>query len=75
MKTIRQLLSAAVLTIVISGVAVAGDMWGAGVVNPPPPPPPGGGRAAASPPTVDDATLDALTETVIILRKSMLSLF
>lgn len=73
MKNIRQLFSAAVLTLAISSVAFAGDMWTPGIVNPPPPP--GEGRAASSTLKVDVTALDTLTEAAMFLCESMLSRF
>lgn len=72
MKNIRQLFSAAVLTLVISSVTFAGEMWTPGVIIPPPP---SGGRVASSTPKAEVTELDSLTETAILLFKSMLSLF
>ena len=73
MKNIRQLFSAAVLSLVISSVAFAGDMWSGGVVNPPPPPE--GGRVASSTQNTEITAFDSLTETAVLLCERMLSLF
>ena len=73
MKNIRQLFSAAVLTLAICSVAFAGDMWTPGVVNPPPPPE--GGRVVSSTPNAEVTALDTLTETAVLLCESVLSLF
>lgn len=72
MKNFRQLFTAAVLTLAISSVAFAGDMWTPGVINPPPPPV--GGRATTSTPKVEVAEIDNLTLAALLLCKRMLTL-
>ena len=73
MKNIRQLFSAAVLTLVISSVTFAGDMWTPGFVNPPPPPGARGSESSLS--NVEMTALDTLRVTAVLLCESMLSIF
>lgn len=72
MKNIKQLFYAAVLTLVISSVTFAGEMWTPGIINPPPP---SGGRVASSTLKAEETALDTLTETTLLLFKRLLSLF
>ena len=72
MKNVRQLVSAAVLTLVISSVTIAGEMWTPGIDNPPPPTV---GRDASSTSKVEVLALDSLTEIAVRLLTSMLAIF
>lgn len=72
MKNIRQRFFTAALTLVICSVTFAGEMLTSGVVNPPPPE---GGKVAISTPKAEVTALDTLSETTVLLFKSMLSLF
>lgn len=70
MKNIRQFFTAAVLTVILSGSAFAGDLWTPGIIAPPPP---GEGRVANNPSHVEVTALDTLTESIVLLCQTMLS--
>jgi hypothetical protein len=72
MKRIRQLIVSTVFTVVVSSVALAGDMWTPGLTNPPPT---GGGRVTISVSQNDITALDTVAETALLIYQSMLSLF
>ena len=72
MKTIRQFFAAAVLTIAISSITLAGDMWTPGIVNPPPP---GAGRVASCPSREEMTQTERLIATVVVLYERILIFF
>lgn len=74
MKNIRPLLAVTILTIALTGSALAGDMHTTGVnVAPPVPPPPTHLRVADLPDETISAS-DALTETALLFCHQVLSI-
>ena len=66
MKTLRNMVVAALLTGIFAVSASAGDMW-AGITNPPPPPPTG---------AVAEGDMHAgITESVLTILEGVLSMF
>ncbi len=73
MKSIRKLIFASVLTLVVSFSAIAGDTWTPGCTSPPPPP--SSERIAITNQSkVETIGIDKVTELLLLLSHSMLSL-
>lgn len=76
----RKTLCAFVLTLILSGVALAGEIPN-GKNDPPPPPPPGGGFASVNDQTdikqsLDETILDdSMTDYILSLMRDILALY